>query len=102
MKTLMTVKKILEKTTVTAATAVMLRIVLTTMSLPRRLTSLAEMLENLPLTQFYKTCKFVGCEPLSKQLSYKLYLAQVLQGGPMQDVIPLRIHRGNQVISSEA
>jgi hypothetical protein len=27
---------------------------------------------------------------------------QVLQGGPAQDVIPLRIHRGNQVVSGEA
>jgi hypothetical protein len=27
---------------------------------------------------------------------------QVLQGGPAQDVIPLRIHHGNQVISGEA
>jgi hypothetical protein len=27
---------------------------------------------------------------------------QVLQGGPAQNVIPLRIHHGNQVISGEA
>jgi hypothetical protein len=52
MKTLMMVKKILEKVAETAAAAVMMRIVLTTMSLLRRLTSLAEMLENLPLMQF--------------------------------------------------
>jgi hypothetical protein len=27
---------------------------------------------------------------------------QVLQGGPAQDVLPLRIHHGNQVVSGEA
>jgi hypothetical protein len=27
---------------------------------------------------------------------------QVLLGGPAQDVLPLRIHHGNQVVSSEA
>jgi hypothetical protein len=27
---------------------------------------------------------------------------QVLQGGPTQDVLPLRIHHGNQVVSGEA
>jgi hypothetical protein len=48
MMTLMMAKKILAKTAVTTVATVMLRIVLTTMSLPRRLTSLAKMLETLP------------------------------------------------------
>jgi hypothetical protein len=44
----------------------------------------------------------VGCDPLSKQLFCKLKPAQVLQGGPAQDVIPLQIHCQDLVVSGEA
>jgi hypothetical protein len=52
MKILIMSKKTLAKTAVTAAATVMLRIVLTTMNPLRRLTSPAEMLENLPFRRF--------------------------------------------------
>jgi hypothetical protein len=35
-------------------------------------------------------------------LSCKLQPAPVLQVGPAQDVLPLRIHRGNMIVSGEA
>jgi hypothetical protein len=44
----------------------------------------------------------VGCEPPSELLSSKFDPAQVLQGGSMQDVIHLRIHHQDLVVSGEA
>jgi hypothetical protein len=71
---------------------------------PRRLMSSAEstLVGTFAFDVVIKTCKFVDCVPFSEQLSCKLLPAQVLQGGPVQDVIPFRIHRGNQVVSGEA
>jgi hypothetical protein len=65
-----TLKKSLANTTVTtaAAVAVTSKKVLNARKLPQRLTSPAGIVEQLALLRrFVQTCKFVGCDALSKK-----------------------------------